>query len=213
MEQFRTLEKEVTDIAIHCILVNDGSRIKLKPAEIEFLNEHISHFEYIELDKNLGKGMAVRTGLARCQHDFFMFTDVDFPYFAHFAASMIHSVMKNEFDVMIGHRPEAYYQQIPLLRRMLSKSLRNLIKLVMHIPVSDTQSGLKVFNQSGRESLLSTTIYGYLFDLEFIRLAAKKNLRIGSIELVMRPEIEQPQMSLSSLLKESKNFIKILLNR
>jgi glycosyltransferase involved in cell wall biosynthesis len=213
LEQFRALERAVEYMSIHCILVNDGSTIKIKSSEIEHIQNNISSFKYISLEKNQGKGSAIRSGLLHCKHDLFMFTDVDFPYFPEFAKTMIEHIENDHYDIMIGHRPAAYYKQIPILRRILSKSLRNLIKLVMNIPVADTQSGLKVFNRKGFDALLSTTIDGYLFDLEFIRIAAQKNLRIGSTELIMRPEIIQPQMSISALLQESQNFIKILLKK
>ena len=71
--------------------------------------------------------------------------------------------------------------------------------MLLRIPTDDTQCGLKGFNQVGREVFLSTTIQRYLFDLEFIFLAAQKNLRIATEEVQLRPDVILSKMNWKKL--------------
>src|SRR6185436_2991422 len=84
------------------------------------------------------------------------------------------SISGNQCDVGLGTRDENYYRNVPAARRFISYFLKSIIQITLKVPTSDTQAGLKGFNKKGKEIFLQTSINRYLFDLEFIWLAAKK---------------------------------------
>ena len=75
-------------------------------------------------------------------------------------------------DVVAGVRADTYYEGVPADRRRISRFLRWMLRTFLGVKVTDTQCGLKGFNQKGREIFLQTTINRFLFDLEFIFLAS-----------------------------------------
>ncbi len=210
MEQYHLLQLQLADTTLNCILVNDGSTLNMTPDDIDKLQESIPSLRYISYEENRGKGYAIRAGAKTSKSPIMAFTDIDFPY-APACFLRMYKTCVNGAAVVIGHRNDSYYHSIPKSRAWLSKGLRSLMKLFLNIPVSDTQSGLKFFNSDAKDVLLSTTINRYLFDLELIKMAARENLKIESVELSLREGAELGQMSLKILLTEFNNFIKVLL--
>ena len=210
VNRFQEFQQSLPAVELRCILVNDGSTKEVESAQIDHIRQQIPKFLLLSSNENRGKGHAIRTGIAKADTQIVGFTDVDFPYQTSYMHTMYSKIKSNEADVVIGHRRHNYYEKIPLIRRLLSKTLRQLIKLMLNIPVADTQSGLKFFNTKGKDVLLSTTVDRYLFDLEFVKLAAKHSLRIESIELELREGIKLPPFAMSILWRELGNFAKIL---
>ena len=50
-------------IDVQWILVDDGSKMQPNSNEIERLKTTVENFEFIQLNKNFGKGYAVRMGM------------------------------------------------------------------------------------------------------------------------------------------------------
>ncbi len=158
---------------------------------------------------NQGKGAAVRSGVAEAKYPLIIFTDVDFPYTRDSFLKVL-TALQNGADVAIGVRPASYYHSLPKSRVVISKTLRFIIRNLLRIPTDDTQCGLKGFNEKGRETFLNTTINRYLFDMEFITLAARKKLSIQLVEVHLKLGIQMAAMPVSVLLQEGRNFLKIL---
>jgi hypothetical protein len=73
--------------------------------------------------------------------------------------------------------------------------------------VKDTQSGLKGFNQKGKEVFLKTHINSFLFDMEFVVLASRrKDLRLAKIQVHVRDGISFSQMSWKTIKQELLSF-------
>ena len=209
-EQMLAVQEQLTETEIAYIIVDDGSTQNMTSSQIDFLIEQPQHVTVLRLPTNLGKGAAVKHGVAHSKASIIAFTDNDFPYEVEYMSRMYNQIVTDSADIVIGHRKNEYYQSIPVMRRWLSKLFRMSFKFLLNIPVSDTQSGLKFFNEKGKAALLDTKIERYLFDLEFIKIAARKNLRINSIELTLRKGIVLPPFAMRILMKELGNFIKIL---
>jgi hypothetical protein len=79
------------------------------------------------------------------------------------------------------------------------------------LKVKDTQSGLKGFNQKGKEVFLKTRIPAFLFDMEFLVLASKRaDIRIQWIYVQARQGIVFSTMRAKTILIELFNFVSIL---
>jgi hypothetical protein len=95
------------------------------------------------------------------------------------------SIMDNleSYDVVFGIKNKAYYKQLSLQRKLVSKILQLFIKILFpRLPVSDTQCGLKGMNLKGKAIFLHTKTDRYLFDLEFILNAAKSKLTLNQFQ-------------------------------
>ncbi|MBO2008321.1 glycosyltransferase [Hymenobacter negativus] len=202
------------DVSVHLYLINDGS-VGLAEADLALLRAHLPQFTYLHYPVNHGKGYALRTGVTQVQEELCLFTDIDFPYEEASVAAVFETLRTGRADVAVGTRDESYYAHVPQARVLISKTLRRSTRLLLGLAVSDTQCGLKGFNQRGRAVFLHGQIDRYLFDLEFIFLASRPaaGLRVEPVAVRLKPGVIFSRMSPKILLAESGSFLKILLTR
>ncbi len=211
---YYTLFKEAipADTSIQMYLVNDGSKSGIRQEDIELLKAGVAGFTYIDSQINQGKGGALRDAVRQTTGKCIIYTDADYPYVIANAVDMFHLLSTDAADVVVGVRDEQYYDQLPLGRKIFSLSLKVMNYLFFpELKVKDTQSGLKGFNQKGKEIFLKTRIPAFLFDMEFLVLASKRpDIRIQWIYVQAREGIVFSTMRAKTILTELLNFTKIL---
>lgn len=200
------------ETGIHTYLVNDGSKSGISQEDIQLLTEKIGGFTYIDSPINQGKGGALREAVRQTTGKWVIYTDADYPYLIANAVEMFRLLSSDTADVVVGVRDEQYYDQLPLGRKIFSLSLKMMNYLFFpQLKVKDTQSGLKGFNQKGKEVFLKTRIPAFLFDMEFLVLASKRSdIRIQWIYVQAREGIVFSTMRAKTILTELYNFISIL---
>lgn len=200
------------ETSIHTYLVNDGSKSGIRQEDIQFLSDKIGGFTYIDSPVNQGKGGALRDAVQQTTGKWVIYTDADYPYLIANAVEMFRLLSSDTADVVVGVRDEQYYDQLPLGRKIFSLSLKVMNYLFFpQLKVKDTQSGLKGFNQKGKEVFLKTRIPAFLFDMEFLVLASKRSdIRIQWIYVQAREGIVFSTMRAKTILTELYNFISIL---
>ncbi len=190
------------------ILVNDGSTKPL-PQNLQQKLDSVCKNIFISYEQNMGKGFAVRKGVEISIGEVIIYTDIDFPYRMEHVIDVLEKVQSGS-NVVIGVRSKSYYTTLPAMRVVISKLLRFLISFMMQIPTDDTQCGLKGFDRKGKEIFLLGNINRYLFDMEFVKLAVRNNLKVETTIVYLREGVVMAQMPLSLLFKEALNFIRIL---
>lgn len=201
------------DVDLKLIVVNDGSKNVVNSDDIKYIQDHISNFEYVNYEINRGKGHALRVGVEKSKADYIIYTDIDFPYLLKSFDDVYKELLKG-FDVVVGVRSSEYYKKVPKTRIVISKILKFFIKKSLGIYTTDTQCGLKGFNQKGKSIFLSTRIERYLFDLEFVYLASKeKDIKISSSIVELREGVEFSTLNLRIILSECFNFLRVFLFR
>lgn len=200
--------------SLNFIVVNDGSISNNIAQQCEMLKRKLVPISLFSYSRNMGKGYALRYGVSQSKASYIIYTDIDFPFTNRSVYKLMEELLKNEADIVAGNRNGNYYlKSMSYFRKLLSKSFRFFLKNILSIPITDTQCGLKGFNERGKSMFLNTTINRYLFDFEFIYLSSRnKNLKVVPIEVELKNNVIFSKMKLKVLLQESYNLIKILVS-
>jgi glycosyltransferase involved in cell wall biosynthesis len=205
--------RQMIEGEVEIIIVNDGSVSGISEKGVEYLKTHTKNLHYFSYTQNQGKGYAVRFGMSKASHSNVIFTDIDFPYQSSGLVKMAEMLSDGKADVVVGARNSNYYDGIPLHRKIISKTLIAFNKLLLGLPTGETQAGLKGFSKEGKKALLDSTINGYLFDIEVLKIAHKRGLAIKTCPVELRKDIHFSTMKFSLLLRELANYLKILFKR
>ena len=165
------------------IVVDDGSRDTLAD-ELERQALAWPQLRVLRHPQNQGKGAAVRTGVLASRGELLLFADADgaTPIEEH---ARLAAAIGAGADVAIGSRrlPGPGVRRERRLFRGLAGALFAVIaRLVLGLPVSDTQCGFKMFcGEAGRRLFSITRENRFLFDLEL--LAAARRLGYRTVEV------------------------------
>lgn len=195
------------------ILVNDGSNQDLTD-EVNYIREQVGiSFQYVHDAANRGKGYAIRQGLQKATSPFIIYTDIDFPYTLESLVNIYSALKSPEKKVVIGVKDGKYYDAVPMFRKWISKSLRKMITIVFNIQTADTQCGLKGIQSSVKHIWLEGKIDRYLFDLEAIYNATKKEIPIVTLPVTLRQGVTFSKIPVQLLMKEVRNFLTLVIRK
>jgi glycosyltransferase involved in cell wall biosynthesis len=127
----------------------------------------------IELDRNIGKGHALRTGLAMGRGRYLGFIDADGDISPEFLAPFVSIMQADRPDIIIGSKrhPDSSVHYPPL-RRLYSWGYQNLIRVLFRLKVKDTQVGIKLVDRRTMAAVLPLLRESrFALDLELLVLA------------------------------------------
>ncbi len=167
------------------IVVDDGSIDNTK-IEVEGCARQNGHLKIASYSNNVGKGFALRTGFSHAVGDLIIFmdsdTDIDPKQVAYYIGAL------KDADVVVAskwHPQSKVYT--PFIRRILSHGFNVLVKLLVGLRLSDTQTGLKAVR---REALVGVfprlTVKRYAFDVELLALANLLSLKVVELPINIR---------------------------
>lgn len=204
------IRAELAEADLKVILVNDGSDGPLECIE-GMLGRH-AFLEYYSYDQNMGKGYAIRYGISKADADYYIYTDIDFP-FGYRSIFQIYSILKSSgANIVIGTRDRSYFKVLPLKRRIYSVLLKELNFFITGFKIRDTQAGLKGLDNEAKKVLAGTKTNTFLFELEFLRNSTKLGLKCSFFDVSCRPGIKFTNFRLRTLLKETISLLKLLFN-
>ncbi|GEO08333.1 glycosyltransferase family 2 protein [Segetibacter aerophilus] len=196
-------------ISIQYIIVNDGCENEHLLSLFDVIQQSESNVKFISYQENMGKGFALRTGVAAASAPVVITTDLDFPYESKDIRN-VYALLISGNEIVTGKRKAEYYVATPLKRKLISKACIAMNKHLLKLSLGDAQSGLKGFNKKGKNLFLQTTINRFLVDTEFLVLANKQKLGIAVLELNLKNGIKFSSMGWKILLAEGKNFFRIV---
>lgn len=171
------------------IIVDDGSEDRLQTHQIAQKNG----CKFMALDKNKGKGAAVRAGIIAASGDMKIFTDVDIPFLYKCITTIIDELKKGA-DVVIGDRnlqSSSYFEEISSLRKLGSSIFTFIVERVITKGIRDTQCGLKGFTREASEKIFrKSVIEGFSFDVEVLIIATNNKLEVRRIPVTLRNQDE-----------------------
>lgn len=160
------------------IVVDDGSRDGTADRAREAGAEVAVH------NVNLGKGRAVRTGLARVFAGDFthvLLLDGDLQHLPQEAPSLLKEAAAGNADVVIGER-QFERSRMPASRFHANRIGSRALSWFIGIPVRDTQCGFRVFRVEALRSLqLRAT--GYEVETEMLVKVRRRGCRIATVPI------------------------------
>jgi dolichyl-phosphate beta-glucosyltransferase len=172
------ITKEICDffskkgISYEIIVVDDGSEM---PATSQFA-------KIIKLDRNHGKGFAVKTGVLQAVGNYILFLDADHSININHFDLAIDTLKKSGADIAIGslyQKGSREIQNPPFYRKILGFISRQIIKLFLGLKIKDTQRGFKLFKKESVNLVFNKQkLSGWGFDFEILHIAQKNGFKI-----------------------------------
>lgn len=144
----------------------------------------------LRLERNRGKGAAVRAGMLAARGEVRIFTDVDLPYDLDLIPAIAAIIRERGFHVVIGDRTlptSRYVADISFSRRVASSLFTGFVGTLVTGGFFDTQCGLKGVRGDVAEELFRLIrIDRFAFDVELVYLALKLRLDMHRVPVQLR---------------------------
>lgn len=171
-------------IDFEILVVDDGSCDTTQQIVTNILKN--THHRAIALDKNKGKGNAVRVGVLEAKGRYILFADADeaTPFSEY--QKLRNCMMQSHIAIGSRYKKKGTVQEFQPFYRIVISRLVNFISQIFLIEgISDTQCGFKMFRSSVGKKLFSMQrIYRFAFDMEFLMLAKHFEYRIVEIPVL-----------------------------
>lgn len=152
------------------IVVSDGNvdNTHDEARRLDATHVHVYHYA-----RNMGKGFALRYGVARSRGDIVTFIDGDGDIDPAQIAMYLGIMRETGADVVVGSKRHPDSQVVyPALRRVYSAAYQGLLRALFRLKVRDTQVGLKLFRRGVLAAVLPRIVVKrYAFDLELLVVA------------------------------------------
>ena len=138
--------------------------------------------------RNGGKGAALRAGYEASTGRYVMLLDGDLDIHPKQTPYFFEEMVTKGADIVVGSkRHKKSVVQYPWHRRIVSGCYFTLVKWFVGLPITDTQTGMKLFKREvlgpALERMLVKT---YAFDLELLSIAASRGAKIVEAPVVIR---------------------------
>ncbi|WP_298445617.1 glycosyltransferase, partial [Ferrimicrobium sp.] len=173
-DHLRAVERVLTEsrLKFEIIAVSDGSTDQSTKDALG-CNHHV--IRVLQLGKNCGKGHALRVGLNHAKGRYLGFIDADGDIPAEQLLTLLQVISSTQPDIIAGSKrhpdSDVYY---PVVRRVYSWGYQQLIRVLFHLKVKDTQTGIKLIRREVLEGVLPLTVEKrFAFDLELFVVARR----------------------------------------
>lgn len=161
------------------IAVNDGSTDNTKE-EIQRAIKENSKIKMVSSDKNHGKGSAILAGVVESEGKYIAFVDADLELDPSQLEGYLKKMLESGCDVVIASKlhPESQLKY-PIKRRILSFGYYVMLRILFHLKLRDTQTGLKLFRADAIKPvthLIRTS--GFAYDIEILVAVSRRNKTI-----------------------------------
>ena len=171
-----------------------GVRYELVPVDDGSSDDSFSRMESFRLDpgshgecrpvrvaRNAGKGNALKAGFAASSGEFVLLLDGDLDIAPRMLPGFFDAMLANRADVVVGskrHRDSKV--NYPWHRRLASWTYFNLVRVFIGLPVTDTQTGMKLFRRDVLgDALARMLVKTYAFDLELLSIASGRGAKVA----------------------------------
>lgn len=177
-------------IRAELVPVDDGSADGTADAIRRAAARQYSHVvvKPVFCERNGGKGAALKAGFAASTGEYVMLLDGDLDIHPKQTPWFFEQVVKNGADIVVGSkRHRRSVVQYPWHRRVVSWVYFTLVRMFIGLPLTDTQTGMKLFRrQVLGDALARMLVKTYAFDLELLAIAHERGAKIAEAPVVIR---------------------------
>lgn len=175
----RGLNKQKIDV----VVIDDGSD---KSTDVIFDNIK-DRVHLIYHDQNMGKGAAIKTGLTYIKENYtdeyiVVTMDCDGQHTIEDTLNMFYESSKNPECLIVGAR--TFEGDVPTRSRIGNNITKFIFKLVSGVKVSDTQTGLRAFNNTLVDKMLDIPGDRYEYEINVLLQVCRDKIKI--IELPIK---------------------------
>jgi hypothetical protein len=163
------------------VVVDDGSSDKTALTADKLLAA-LPHHRVIRLPRNLGKGAAVRAGVASARSNYTAYMDADMAIDPLAIPLLLDGLESN--DVAIGSRAlaDSMVETTYVLRSLMGRLFNELVTTGTGLGLKDTQCGFKAFRTPAARLLFHLVrIDRFAFDVEILARARRLGLGITEV--------------------------------
>ncbi len=164
---------EEASVSFEVIAVSDGSTDG-SPEALEGLEGLAGQsLRLVRLDRNGGKGQALRIGLAMGRGAYLGFIDADGDLSPELLGPFVTLMRLYKPDIILGSKRHPMSEVVyPPARRAYSWGYQQLIRALFHLKVRDTQTGIKLVRREVLADVLPLMVERrFAFDLELFVVA------------------------------------------
>jgi glycosyltransferase involved in cell wall biosynthesis len=165
-----------SDISFEILAVSYGSNDQ---EEEHLANISSDRFTLIRLDQGQGKGAALRAGFSKGRGEYLGFIDGTGDLPANLLTDLLAIIRTQRPDIIFGSKRHPRSKvEYPTLRRVYSWGYQQLNRSLFHLPIRDTQTGVKVFRRDVLAAVLPRMVEKrFAFDLELFVVARQQGFR------------------------------------
>jgi len=191
--------------------VTDGTNDIVKKLQKKYSNLYLLAYK-----NKIGKGAAIKKGVAKARGKYIMFADSGYCVPYSFIANGIKKI-DSGFDCALASRSTKKSQikiKQPLYRRIGSKIFGLIARNILCIPnqIKDTQCGFKIYkNKIAKRLFLDLQTTSMMFDIEIILLAKKHGYKMASFPVEWKNDPDTKFNPLTGSVINFKDLYKIKL--
>ena len=179
LEKVETVLKR-TGLTYEIVPVDDGSSDGSATALRAWASADDEHRHPVILEKNGGKGNALKSGFRASEGELILLLDGDLDILPGYLPGFLEAMDSQKADIVVGSKRHPKSRvRYPWHRRLASVVYFALVRLFIGLPISDTQTGMKLFKRRVLgEALDRMLVKTYAFDLELLAIAYGRGAKI-----------------------------------
>ena len=182
-EIIRRVQK--TGLASEIIVVDDGSTDGTRA--LLAAQKKMKNLQVLFHERNLGKGAAVRSGIAAAHGDVLLIQDADLEYDPRENPNLLRPLAEGLADVVYGSRFLGAARRPILFWNMIANRILTFVTNILYNNIlSDMETGYKVFRREVAEKM-TLRAHGFEFEPEFTAKILKQKVRIFEVPIVFNP--------------------------